>query len=188
MHPTTLQTERLVLREWEEADLPAVQKYGTDPEVVRYMPWGPNTDDDARAFLHRCLANARSIPRRNYEFAMTDRISGELIGGCGIRISAVEPRVGDFGYILRRDCWGRGLATECAAELVRLGFEDHNLHRMWATCDVENTASANVLRKAGLQLEGTLRENQMQRGKWRTTLLFAILENEWRARKRNPAE
>jgi [ribosomal protein S5]-alanine N-acetyltransferase len=180
MDPITLQTERLLLREWDEGDLCAVHEYASDPDVVRYMPWGPNSEDETRAFLRRCVADAQLTPRMKFEFAITERSSGALIGGCGIRLNPAEQRTGDFGYIFRRDRWGLGLATEAARELVRFGFEDLRMHRIWATCDVNNTASAHVLRKVGLQLEGTMRENAFQRGRWRSTMLFAVLEEEYR--------
>lgn len=53
-----LHTERLVLRDFEEADWEAVHCYASDPEVVRYMSWGPNTEEDTRGFIQRKLAES----------------------------------------------------------------------------------------------------------------------------------
>jgi [ribosomal protein S5]-alanine N-acetyltransferase len=177
--PIKLTTARLSLREWEEDDLAAIRKYVTDPEVYRFMPWGPNTEEESVGFLKGRIAAAQENPRPSYEFAITVQESGELIGGCGIRISSPENRSGDLGYVLRRDCWGKGYATECAHALLNFGFSELHLHRIWATCDSRNAASARVLEKVGMRQEAYLRDNAWQRGQWRDTLIFAILENEY---------
>ena len=59
------------------------------------------------------------------------------------------------------------------------GFGELKLHRLWATCLADNTASARVLEKLGMQLEGRLRENEWFKGRWWDTLHYAILEQEW---------
>lgn len=63
----------------------------------------------------------------------------------------------DFGYVLERRHWGRGFATEAAQAVVGWASGLEHVHRIWATCDVENVASGHVLEKAGLQREGVLR-------------------------------
>jgi [ribosomal protein S5]-alanine N-acetyltransferase len=179
-YPVRIDTERLVLREWEESDLPAILAYAADPEVVRYVTWGPNTAEQSRAFLQERMAAARVEPRLVYELAITLQATGELIGACGIRVFSAERRIADMGYVVRRDCWGSGYATECARALVRFGFERLGLHRIFATCDARNTGSAQVLQKAGMRLEGIRRKDVWQHGEWRDTMMFAILVEEYR--------
>src|SRR5258707_14836145 len=79
-----LQTERLILREFAQADFNAVHEYASDPLVTRYTSFGPNTVDETRAFLTRTLESATATPRRNYAFAAVERASGDLIGGLGL--------------------------------------------------------------------------------------------------------
>src|SRR5258706_1386384 len=79
-----LQTERLILREFAQADFNAVHEYASDPLVTRYTSFGPNTVDETRAFLTRTIESATATPRRNYAFAAVERASGDLIGGCGL--------------------------------------------------------------------------------------------------------
>jgi RimJ/RimL family protein N-acetyltransferase len=178
MFPVRLETERLVLRELSLDDLPAIQLFAADPEVVKYHIWGPNTEDDTRAFLSPAIAAQKESPRLAYEFAIIDKATDTLIGGCGIRSKNPESRIGDLGYTLQRDFWGKGLATETARRLVSFGFDDLNLHRIWATCDPENIASARVLEKVGFKKEGHMREDTFCKGKWRDSLLFAVLETD----------
>lgn len=79
-----------------------------------------------------------------------DRAIGVI--ACRMRGHAV-----DFGYALDRRHWRRGYATEAAQAIAAWASGLEHVHRVWATCDVENLASARVLAKAGLQREGVLR-------------------------------
>jgi RimJ/RimL family protein N-acetyltransferase len=69
--------------------------------------------------------------------------------------------------------------------LLRFGFQDLRLHRIWARCVADNLRSANVLRKAGLRLEARLREHEYFKGRWWDTLLFGILVAEWDGDRRD---
>jgi RimJ/RimL family protein N-acetyltransferase len=183
MSSLPLQTDRLTLRDFVVDDWRAVHVYAADPEVVRYMEWGPNDEASTRAFIQRVVAFQHDEPRRDFELAITLRAGGDLIGGCGFHISDAQNLVGWLGYILARDRWGQGYATETARALLRFGFERFGLHRIWATCDPRNVASAHILEKIGMRREGHLRENKLQRGSWRDSYLYAILEDEFRGQK-----
>ncbi len=180
-----IRTERLVLRDFVHGDVSAVHEYGSDAEVVRFMPWGPNTMEDTVAFVERSIVAQSRSPRVDFELAVTLADGGALIGGCGIRISAPSDRRADMGYCLGRDWWGRSLGTEVARALVGFGFESLRLHRIIATCDTKNVASARVLEKAGMRREAHLREDSHIRGEWRDSYLYAILEQEWRSQHGN---
>jgi len=180
MTAVTLTTDRLVVREFREDDVPSVHEYGSDPEVVRFMPWGPNTEDDTTAFVERAVLFQADDPRATYELAVTLAADGKLIGGCGIHGISFANRSASMGYCLRRDVWGRGYATEAARALVAFGFRSLGLHRLVATCDTENAASARVLEKLGMRREALFREDTLLRGRWRDSYLYAILESEWK--------
>jgi RimJ/RimL family protein N-acetyltransferase len=177
--PAIITTERLLLRDFRREDSESVHEYAVDPEVFRYMPWGPNSDDETRAFIERAIASSLEEPRLKFELAVTLRRDGRLIGGGGIRVSDLSIRSADMGYCLRRDAWGEGVGTEVARGLIEFGFARLGVHRIWATCDTENARSAHVLEKAGMTLEGTMREDTWLRGQWRSSRLYSILENEW---------
>lgn len=177
-NPIELTGERVILREFRLGDAPRVHQYASDLEVVRYMPWGPNNEEQTAEFIERSLASQDEEPRVSFEFAVTLRDGGKLIGGSGIRLSGPANRSGDMGYCLRRDAWGQGYGTETARLLVTFGFEDLDLHRIWATCDAENVASAQVLEKVGMTREGHMRDDSWIRGRWRSSYLYAILEDD----------
>jgi RimJ/RimL family protein N-acetyltransferase len=178
--PVELVGERLVLREYREDDWPAVHRYASDPEVCRFMMWGPNTEEQTRAHVRRSMQSAEVQPRRSFNLVVTLKESGELIGAASLVVSAPENRGGWIGYVFARERWGQGYATEAARLLVKFGFEELGLHRIFATCDAENRASARVLEKAGMTLEGRMRSHEFIKGRWRDSLLFAILEEDVR--------
>jgi len=178
-----LETERLYLREFEESDWEAVHQYGSDPEVVKFLAWGPNTKEDSRNFIRRAIGYEQQEPRKDYVLAVVLKAKGTLIGGCGIHLSKPNSREGGISYCLNRHFWGRGYATEAARALLAFGFQEMGLHRIFATCDVENLASARVLEKVGMKREGCLREHIWTKGRWRDSFLYAILEHQWQQMK-----
>lgn len=178
-----IRTERLVLRDLKETDLQAVHSYASDPEVVRYMDWGPNTKEETQDFIQRTITNQKEKPRRVYTLAIVLKAEDELIGSCGMHTSNSDNREGWLGYCLNRHFWGQGYATETAEALLTFGFTQLKLHRIFATCDPANVASARVLEKIGMQREGHLREHKWAKGCWRDSFLYAILENEWKRSK-----
>ena len=173
-----LRTPRLVLRPLEASDWHAVHEYASDPEVVRYMPWGPNTEEQTHEFMQRAIVSAAERPRIKYDFAITLRDGGRLIGACGIYLRD-ERRQAYIGYVLHRAFWGKGYATELASALLAFGFGELKLHRIIATCDLLNTASAHVLEKIGMRREGVMRQDVWEKGQWRDSLAYAFLAEEW---------
>jgi [ribosomal protein S5]-alanine N-acetyltransferase len=85
--------------------------------------------------------------------------------------------------VLHPDYWGKGIATEAGQLLLKFGFEDLQLHRLFATCDPRNKASEKVLKKLDMTLEGVLREIILLKDGWRDSLLFSMLEHEWTDKK-----
>jgi len=174
-----LQTERLILRDFREEDWRDAHEYGSDAETVKYMPFGPNTEEETKDFISRALARQKETPRLFYDFAIVKKPGKKLIGSCSINIIDSPNGEAMIGYILHRDYWNKGYITEAARAVVAFGFEQMNLHRIIASCDPENTGSYHVMEKIGMQREGYLRQEKMFKGVWRDFLLYAILEKEW---------
>jgi ribosomal-protein-alanine N-acetyltransferase len=179
-----IHTKRLILREFDETDWQTVQSYASDPEVVHYMDWGPNTQEETKAFISRSISYQKEKPRRKYTLAITLKEENKLIGSCDICVVSSENKEGWIGYCLNRQLWRKGYATETAKALLGFGFQGLGLHRIFATVDPANIASINVLGKIDMQLEGHLREHKWVKGKWRNSLLYAVLENEWKRAQR----
>jgi ribosomal-protein-alanine N-acetyltransferase len=170
-----IRTDRLVLREFREADLADIHAYAAIPEVCRFMAWGPNTAQDTRAFLDRALASQAEWPRQHVGLAVER--DGVVVGS--IRMDLQGDEDADFGYTLHPDHWRQGLATEASAALLKVAFRTLGLHRVWATCDVANVASYSVMLKLGMRREAKFRRDKLIRGAWRDSYLYAIVADEW---------
>lgn len=175
-----LTTARLRLREFTEADWPAVLGYQSDPRYLRLYAWTGRTEAEVRAFVGRFVAQQAEQPRRRFQLAITLPEAGRLIGNAGLRQDPERPWEAELGYELQPECWGRGYAAEAAAALLAFGFEALGLHRVAARCVADNTASARVLAKLGFRREGRLRDQDYYKDRWWDELCFGLLEPEWR--------
>ncbi len=173
-------TDRLVLREFVTSDWPDVLAYQRDPRYLRLYPWTDRTETEVRDFVQRFVDEQAEQPRRRFQLAVTLPDDERAIGSCGIRRKPENDWEADIGYDLASEHWGQGYATEAARAMVDFGFRKLGLHRVSSWCIAENVASARVLEKAGLQLEGRLRENEYFKDRWWETLLYGLLESEWR--------
>lgn len=180
MDPFPITTDRLIIREFSLADEDAVHEYGSDPDVVRYMPWGPNTREDTKAYLGRVLAGQQKQPREGYDMALVLKESNRLIGACGIYITRPDVCEAMLGYVLHKDYWSQGYMSESAHAMVGFAFQHLGMHRIFATCDPENIGSRRVMEKIGMSYEGRLRDHHLIRGAWRDSLVHSILEQEYR--------
>lgn len=167
-----LRTERLVLREFRLDDEAAVHHYGSDEEVTRYLTWGPNSQADTTAYLQRVALEKSREPRTSFTLAVTT-LDGELVGVVNL-IVVDAASTGELGYVLSRESWGHGYATEVAQRLINFGFGELGLRRITATCHLDNHASARVLEKVGMHAEGIMRNHRQIQGEWSDWRLFAI--------------
>ena len=174
-----LETERLILRDFVPEDWQRVLEYQSDPLYLRYYEWMERTPEAVHEFVGWFLEQQKQDPRLKFQLAVTLKSNGLLIGNCGIRLAKADAFQADIGYELDPHYWNRGYASEAAHAIVDFGFRRFSLHRVWAWCVADNSASAHVLEKLGMRLEGRLRENEYYRSRWWDTLIYAILAEEW---------
>ncbi len=153
--PPLLSTARLRLRKPELKDAgPIFAAYATDPEVVRFLSWKAHQRvQDTEGFLQYCLEAWSEGTTFAYVIELQD-CPDNPIGMIDARPQG--PRVA-FGYVLARSSWGRGYMTEALSSLVDWSLNHPGHWRASAYCDVVNSASAKVMRKAGMEFEGVLR-------------------------------
>jgi len=146
-----VETERLALRAWERGEADALFELMRDAEVMRYVgdgrPWGGV--ERAREWLGWMDDSQRG--RGFCRWAVVERDCGRVVGLCGS--FDVLGKV-DFGYLLARDRWGRGYASEAGRAALRHGFERLGFGEVVARTAPENYASRRVLEKLGFEFRG----------------------------------
>jgi RimJ/RimL family protein N-acetyltransferase len=140
-----LETERMTLRPITADDVDLLVALDSDPEVMRFISGGkPTSRAEAERILHRSLG---------HRWLAFDKISGEFIGWFGIRPSTAKSR--ELGYRLRREAWGKGLATEGSLAVIGVAFTQPGVDRVRAETMTVNTASRAVMERCGLRFVRT---------------------------------
>ncbi len=150
-----IETARLVLRRPRPEDATRVfARYSSDPEVTRLMGWPTHTN------IHQTIAFvdfAHSVWSKDPAgpLLIECRETGKLLGSTGLDFET--PYRAATGYVLARDAWGKGYATEALQAMVALAAEC-NVARLYAICHFSHAASAHVLEKGGFAREALLRK------------------------------
>jgi len=153
--PATFETPRLRLRVPVVDDDAAIfDAYTQDAQVARYTTWSPHRNlDETRKFLEQYCEGGWKAGTV-FSWLMTISEGGHAAGIIDFRLTACRAEV---GYVLARRYWGRGLMTEAAGAVVEWVIAQPEIHRVWATVDLESVASQRVLEKVGMVKEGVLR-------------------------------
>jgi RimJ/RimL family protein N-acetyltransferase len=147
-----LETERLHLRPFCLDHLDRLAEIHCDPLVMRFL--GGRTRDRAET-LTRLETNIRTWNEHGFGmFAAFEKTTGVMIGRCGLAFLDNTPEI-EVGYMLARDYWGQGYATESARACLRFGFVDRAMNRIVAVAHPENMASRHVIEKMGMCFEKT---------------------------------
>lgn len=178
MFPLAIAGIRIQLREFRLTDLDASMAIVGDPEVTRSLSFDVRTRIDQAERLANDVARAHSEPRPDYYLGIAD--ATDLLVGF-VRLGLGGHRSGELGYAVRREDWGKGYATEAASLMLDFGFHTIQLHRIQAACGPENHPSQRLLAKLGFTPEGRIRDHVFTNGAWRDSLLYSILEQEWRS-------
>jgi len=152
--PETTTTRRLLLRRPTLDDAPVIfDRYAGDRDVTRWLGWPRHLSvTETEAFIKWSDQSWSTTPAGPY--LIFARQGGQLLGSTGLDIET--PWRATTGYVLARDAWGQGYATEATFAMAELA-DALELRRLYAICHVEHRASARVLQKAGFQREGVLR-------------------------------
>lgn len=173
-----IETERLRLRDFRRSDGDAVCAF-SDAAATRFMFYGPRDANDAAEYLGRMLRSQRERPRLLWELAVVERASQHVVGACDLTLD--NEREADLGYILASRAWGRGLATEAARAMVRAGFEQLGLERIYGVCETTHAASRRVLEKAGLRHSRTVAGYRRAKGRSWDMDVCEVLRADWLA-------
>jgi RimJ/RimL family protein N-acetyltransferase len=154
----SLSTPRLLLEPCELSHLDGLHAVDGDPEVMRFITGSPETRDQTKAVIERVQARWARWGHSWWSFIALD--SNEVVGaGCvqHLRRGGTEPDPEcpfEIGWRLRRDCWGRGLASEAAVAMAAFAFDRLAAPTLYAVCDPANEASMAVMKRLGMRYRG----------------------------------
>jgi ribosomal-protein-serine acetyltransferase len=143
-----------------------------------WMPWEPTTKspDDTRAFIEGARASSSDREANGLW------VDGVLIGTIGLSVNALA-NAGTIGYWIGRAYEGRGIVTRAAERFLAYGFAEVGLHRIELYAAAENARSRAVAERLGMRVEGTLRDAERVHDGYHDMIVYAMLEDEWRARR-----
>jgi RimJ/RimL family protein N-acetyltransferase len=173
-------TNRLLLRPFRDDDLGPLHEIRSIPEVLRFTYWPAQTREQTREVIEQRrrmnhLTHEGDILVLAVETLQTHR----LIGDVDLTWTSLEHRQGEVGVMLHPDGQGKGYAAEAVAALLRLAFDDLDLHRVVGRTDARNSAAAACMRRLGMRQEAHFHHLGMVDGEWYDELVFALLADEW---------
>ena len=175
-----LRTERLMLRALTVDDLDDHLRLYGDPRVVTYLY--EEAQDSAAAGEHLRRRLVAELPEEGSWLNLAVEHDGRYLGEVGLCLVSRAHRQCEVGYVFLPEAAGHGYATEATAAMVELAFAELGAHRVAGRLDARNEASARVLARLGMRREAHLRGNELVKGEWTDEVVFAITEDEWRAR------
>jgi ribosomal-protein-alanine N-acetyltransferase len=174
-----LRTERLLLRPLRASDAPAIFAIRSNATVMRYHTSPPWTDRElAVSFVARNVAAMQSGEYLSLGLECQDNQS--LIGTCCFFDINKQCKRAEIGYELLHDAWGKGFMHEALVALLGYGFSSLKFNRVEADIHPDNVNSAKSLERLGFHKEGYLRERWIVGDEISDSLLYGLLQSDWR--------
>ena len=168
-----LESNRLILRPFSIADVEDVFSYASDDKVTKYLTWETHTD----------LLQAEKVVRGFYMnndgiYAIELKSEHRCIGCIDLRIDTKNDK-GSFGYVMNRSYWNNGYISEALYLILNLAFEKLELNRIESTYYAGNEASGSVMKKCGMEYEGTGLQELKIKGVYHDVIHYAMLKEKW---------
>ena len=174
--PDQFETDRIHLRLLRRDDAPAMfAAYAQDAEVTRYLTRRPHKSIEETYTILDLIAKLWRDGEA-FSYAITLKGNDSIIGMIAIHPDGFKP---SLGYVLARPHWGKGTMTEAVRAVADCLLRQPDIYRVFATCDVDNPASAKVMEKAGMKYEGLLRRHTIHPNvseEPRDCLMYAVVK------------
>jgi RimJ/RimL family protein N-acetyltransferase len=174
----TLHTERLILRPLTDSDATSIQAVASVREIADTMISIPHPypDNEAERYIARQIAEVEA--GRSVTFVIERKVDSAFSGIIEVRDIDREHSQAELSFWLAVETWGHGYMSEALKSIVRFGFEELGLNRLYAYHMMRNPSSGKVLKKSGLMQEGLLRQRVRKWGKYEDVALWAILQSD----------
>jgi ribosomal-protein-alanine N-acetyltransferase len=173
-----LETERLTLQPFKKEDAFRIRNLANDKELASILGLPHPYELE---YAEEWIAIQPEQIKEGVEYPLTilAKELNDIIGTITIRIDKNNNK-GELGYWIGKDYWGNGFATEAVNKIIEFGFNHLNLNKIWASAISRNKASTIVLEKAGLQKEGTLRQNRLLHNEYEDVDVYGFLQIDYK--------
>lgn len=176
-----IETERLIIRPWQESEAAILFKYASDPDIGLIAGWAPHTS----------VENSREIIRTVFSapetYAVVLKETGEPVGSCGIMFTEglhtadMGQAEAEIGYWIGKPYWGQGLIPEAVKALLARCFKDLRLDAVWCGYYDANTKSKRVCEKCGFRYHHTNHDIISPLGDKRIEYFYIMTKEEYQA-------
>jgi len=171
--PNEIIGTHLKLRPVRIEDVEPVHEYAADPEVCRYLFWGPRTEmAQAKRHIEKILGRYAYGEADICDWAIERLEDGQFLGKASLH-SPEEDSV-RLAVVLNRTFWGKGLGTEVTKLLIRSALEDHGFRKVVGSCRVDNMASDKMMQKAGMKFVGIVTGYEVRKGVQRDSRVYHV--------------
>ena len=176
-----IETERLILRPWQESEAEILYKYAKDPDIGPVAGWMPHTS------VENSLEIIRTVFAAPETYAVVLKETGEPVGSCGIMFTDglhspdMKSSEAEIGYWIGRPYWGQGLIPEAVERLLARCFKELNLEVVWCGYYDGNTKSKRVCEKCGFKYHHTNHDITSPLGDRRTEHFYNMTKEDYNA-------
>lgn len=154
-----IETERLILRHFQEEDAPSVfHNWASDPEVTRYLTWPAHSEIKVTETVLQDWINSYDQPDF-YQWAIVLKDLNEPIGSISVAEADEAVNMIEIGYCIGQPWWHQGIMTEALSAVINFFFNQENASRIQTKHDVNNPHSGDVMKKCRMKFEGILRQS-----------------------------
>jgi ribosomal-protein-alanine N-acetyltransferase len=173
-----IKTERLILRNLRASDAADVLVFRGDPIVQKYDDPTIHTVEEAQIFINELQAEYKAKEGIGWGVTLADQ--DVVIGAIGFHHWDHYHRRAETGYGLAHEYWGKGIGSEALKAMVRFGFNQMNLNRIYARTIADNHGSVRLLERLGFQREGTQRKHSWEDdGTFHDSAIYGLLHDEF---------
>ncbi|MDF2989423.1 MAG: family acetyltransferase [Eubacterium sp.] len=172
-----MEGEKIFFKALDINDAPEIHCYASDKEVSRFIGWRlMNNLDETGQHVEEMLK--REAAGTHFYASVVERTNHTIIGTAMLFNIDKEAKHAEIGYVLHRDCWGRGYGTEVVELVKKIAFEDLELHKLHARVADANAGSCRILEKNGFVLEGRLKDYYFIEERYYDGLFYGCISSE----------
>lgn len=172
-----LETNRLIIRDMTLADESAFVSMSQDPKYQRFYDESDCKTDKYRELTRLFIEQISETPRQAYQLAVESKDTGKFIGTVCLQLEANNQA--SMGCAFSRKAQGGGLSFKASEALLKFGFSELGVHRVYAETISKNLPAIKLCKSLGMRQEAHFREHRFFKTKWWDTIVLAILRSEW---------